>query len=223
MSTQLIELIILFAIAAFVLFRLKSVIGTRTGYEAPPDYLSREGAAAEARARVRPLPAEEDEDEAPELLRRASPETRAAIEAMRRADPDFSLSRFIEGARAAYEMILMAYEAGDRDTLRSLLAPEVFEAFDAVIREREARGLHVDARFIGIRDLALEGASFDPSTREAEITLRFVGEMITAVRDAEGRIIEGDPNEIRRQTDVWTFGRRLGSPDPTWLLIATGA
>ena len=221
MSTQLIELIVLFAIAAFVLFRLKSVIGTRTGYEAPPDYLKREGGGGNGRPAPGPAPAEETPEEEG-LSRDLPPGVPEALAVMRRFEPDFSLTRFLEGARAAYEMILMAYEAGDRETLRDLLAPEVYEAFDQVIAERENKGLSVDARFIGIRDLRIENVTCDAESGEADITLRFTGELIAAVRDPEGRIVEGDPNEIRRQTDIWTFSRRMGSSDPAWLLTATG-
>jgi len=220
MSTQMIELIILFAIAAFVLFRLKSVIGTRSGYEAPPDYLKRDPAAQAARADA----ADEAEDEADEAgLGRAIPESaRPALAMMREAEPEFSLGGFLDGARGAYEMILMAYEAGDRDTLDGLLEPDVYAAFEGVIAGRETAGLKVDARFIGVRDLRLESAAFDPATGEGELTLRFVSELVTAVYNAEGRVVEGDPNEVRRQTDVWTFARRMGERDPNWLLSATG-
>jgi predicted lipid-binding transport protein (Tim44 family) len=220
MSTQMIELIILFAIAAFVLFRLKSVIGTRSGYEAPPDYLTRDPAAQAAR----PDPAEEAEEEADEagLARPIPKAAKPALAAMREAEPEFVLGVFLDGARGAYEMILMAYEAGDRDTLRGLLEPDVYAAFESVIAEREAAGLKVDARFVGVRDVRLDSAAFDPATGEGELTLRFVSELITAVHDAEGRVVEGDPNEVRRQTDVWTFARRLGGRDPNWLLSATG-
>ena len=220
MSTQMIELIILFAIAAFVLFRLKSVIGTRTGHEAPPDYLTRDRATHAAH----PDQAEEAEDDADDAgLSRPVPENaRAALAAMREAEPGFSLGVVVEGARGAYEVILMAYESGDRDTLRDLLDDDVYDAFEGVITEREAAGLRVDARFIGVRDLRLENASFDPETGEGELTLRFVGELVTAVHDAEGRVVEGDPSEVRRQTNVWTFARRMGARNPNWLLSATG-
>jgi predicted lipid-binding transport protein (Tim44 family) len=218
MSTQMIELLILFAIAAFVLFRLKSVIGTRTGYEAPPDYLSRDRPTGAAQPDL-----DEDETDDNAGLGRPVPESaKAALTAMREAEPDFSLSGVLEGARGAYEMILMAYEAGDSDTLRGLLAPDVYAAFDTVISERAEAGLKVESRFIGVRDLRLENATFDPATSEGELTLRFVGELITAVYDSEGRVVEGDPNEVRRQTDVWTFSRKMGARDPNWLLSATG-
>ena len=216
----MIELLILFAIAAFVLFRLKSVIGTRTGYEAPPEYMRRERTPGEGRPG--PVGNVEVAEEETGLSRPVPDQALRPLSQMRDAEPDFSLSGFVEGARGAYEMILMAYEAGDREALKDLLAPEVYEAFEASIAQREEQGLKVDARFIGVRDIRLEAASFDASNGEAEITLRFVGEMITAVRDPEGRIVEGDPNEVRRQTDVWTFWRRMGADDPNWLLAATG-
>jgi predicted lipid-binding transport protein (Tim44 family) len=216
----MIELLILFAIAAFVLFRLKSVIGTRTGYEAPPDFQSRDQGVEP----LRPSPVEDpDEGEDMAGLGRPVPESaKPALAAMRVAEPDFSLATFLDGARGAYEMILMAYEAGDRETLRDLLDDDVYDAFEGVIAEREASGLKVEARFIGVRDLRLEAAAFDPATSEGDLTLRFVGELITAVHDSEGRVVEGDPNEVRRQTDVWTFSRRMGARNPNWLLSATG-
>ena len=218
MSTQMIELLILFAIAAFVLFRLKSVIGTRTGYEAPPDYLTRDRAAKTAKSD----PAQDEPEDTAGLGRPAPEPVKAALAAMREAEPTFSLGVFLDGARGAYEMILMAYEAGDRKTLSGLLDVDVYKAFESVIAERAASGLKVDSRFIGVRDLRLENATFDPATGDAELTLRFVGELITSVHDSEGRVVEGDPNEVRRQTDVWTFARRMGARDPNWRLSATG-
>jgi len=218
MSAQMIELIILFAIAAFVLFRLKSVIGTRTGYEAPPDYLTRDPTGAQPA----PVPEADEAHDDSGLTQRLPDSAKQALAAMREAEPDFALATFVDGARGAYEMILMAYESGDRDTLRGLLAPDVFAAFETGIAEREAAGLRVDARFIGVRDLRVEGAEFDRQTSEGEVTLRFVGELITSVRDAEGRVVEGDPNEVHRQTDIWTFSRKMGARDPNWVLAATG-
>jgi len=221
MSAQLIELLILFAIAAFVLYRLKSVIGTRTGYEGSPGYPG-------GKPKEQPEDARQSGDEAEgaalseAIMQDLSPETRRALTEMRAAEPSFDLEEFLDGARSAYEMILMAYESGDRDTLQSLLAPDVYQAFESVIADREAEGLTVEARFIGVRDQRIESVNFDPETAEADLTLRFVGEMITAVRDAENRVVEGDPNEIRRQTDIWTFSRVMGSPNPNWLLTATG-
>lgn len=219
MSFKLIEFIILFAIAAFVLYRLRSVIGTRTGYEPPPAGMP--GRVGGPGGGPRQVPEEEDEIEAA-AVRSLDEEARAALMQIRRVEPGFSLEEFLHGARSAYEMILMAYEEGDRALLQDLLTPDVFAAFDGVIRAREKEGLKVEARFIGVRDLRVESLRFDPDTAEADLTLRFVGEMVTAVRDAENRVVEGDPSEVRRQTDIWTFSRVMGSPNPNWLLSGTG-
>ena len=218
MSPQMIELLILFAIAAFVLFRLKSVIGTRTGYEAPPESRRR---GEEFGSRGEPARAEPTVEDAV-LQRPLAAEAREGLSAMQAVEPNFILQEFLDGARSAYEMILVAFEEGDRSTLRNLLAPDVYRAFESVIAQRETEGLRVETRFIGVRDLRVENIAFDPETHEADVTLRFVGEMITAVRDRENRVVEGDPNEIRRQTDIWTFSRVMGAPDPNWLLTATG-
>ena len=220
MSSDVIELLVLFALAAVVLYRLKTVIGTRTGHEAPPEYIRRQQESHHAGIpQTVPDIASIPEDDAGHALPEGG---RSAVEAIRRIEPGFSTTEFLTGARGAYEMVLMAYEEGDRETLRSLLSPDVYQAFIQGITAREEAGLRVDARFIGIREAAVEGVAFDPDTRIADITVKFVGELITAVRDTENRVVEGDPNEIRRQTDHWTFSREMGSSDPNWLLTGTG-
>lgn len=220
-SSAMIELLILFAIAAFVLYRLKSVIGTRTGYEARPDHLRPHDTGP---AGPESAPGVSDATRAEIAAQHAdlSETSRNAVAGMIEAEPDFSLEGFLEGARSAYEIILMAYEEGDRQTLRDLLAPDVYDAFEQVISRRDADGLKVEARFIGIRESRVESVAFDPDTREADITVRVTGELITAVRDPENRVVEGDPNEIRKQKDRWTFSRVMGSQSPNWLLTATG-
>lgn len=225
MSSDTIELLVLIALAAVVLYRLRSVIGTRTGHEGTPDYVrrreearKREEAAAHPGPVAVPDPADpEDEPEPP-----VTGDSAEALKRIREVEPDFDVHEFVGGARGAYEMILMAYEEGDRETLRSLLAPDVYTAFESGIAGRESQGLSVEARFIGVREAAVEEIGFEPDTRIADVTVRFVGELITAVRDSENRIVEGDPNEVRRQSDVWTFSREMGSVDPNWLLTGTG-
>ena len=133
MSTSIIELLVLFGIAAFVLYRLKGVLGTRTGYEEPPDYLRRGGAGRNRGSGPRPADPASD---AAGADADAPPEMREALARMRAAEPDFDLTEFVEGARGAYEMIVMAYQEGDRATLKDLLAPDVFAAFEGVIADR---------------------------------------------------------------------------------------
>lgn len=224
MPTGLIETIILAGIALFLLFKLRSVLGTKTGFE------EQQGHAAPPRAepsRVNPVPmppALDDEEAATEDARLAGgdPAIADALGAMRAAEPGFSAAGFLGGAKGAFEMILMAFETGDTATLQRFLAPDVYEGFAAAIAERQNLGYTVEARFIGVRDARIAAARFDNQTGEAEIAIRFTAELISTVRDSENRIVEGDPNEIRRETDTWTFARRMGSSDPNWLLVATG-
>ena len=218
----MLELLALMALAGFVLYRLKSVIGTRTGHEGPPDFARRQQQQADAPAGPVAVPDPEpyDDDDADEHVPAGSEEP---LDKIRAIEPGFDLRDFAQGARGAYEMILMAYEEGDRSTLQSLLAPDVFKAFESGIEAREEQGLRVEARFIGVREAEVEEIAFEDGSNIADISIRFVGELITAVRDQENRIVEGDPNEIRRQSDVWTFSREMGSSDPNWLLTGTGS
>jgi predicted lipid-binding transport protein (Tim44 family) len=120
-------------------------------------------------------------------------------------------------------MILMGFENGDLDNLVPLLSRDVFESFDEVVQLREREGLRVEANFVGLRELVLSEASFDPATREAEITIRFVGELTSVVRDRDGNVVEGDANAIKQQRDIWTFARSMGADNPNWRLVATEA
>lgn len=222
MPTGIIELIILAAIALFLLFRLRSVLGTKTGFEENHGHVPAPRAEP---SRVNPVPLPPGPDEAAEedmSVAGGDAAIAEALGAMRRAEPSFSAEGFMQGARGAFEMILMAFETGDTATLRRFLAPDVYEGFASAIAERQKLGYTVEARFIGVRDARLTAARFDEATSEAELAIRFTAEMITAVRDASHRVVEGNPNEIRRETDTWTFARRMGSPDPNWLLVATG-
>jgi predicted lipid-binding transport protein (Tim44 family) len=144
-----------------------------------------------------------------------------ALTQMKQAEPSFAVGPFLSGAKSAYEMILMAFERGELDEVRSFLSPEVAQAFDSVIADRKARGLTTTAQYLGTRETALAGAEFNRDTRTAEISVRFVGEMIVATRDAEGTVVDGDAKSPRKQRDTWTFARQMGQNDPNWQLVAT--
>jgi predicted lipid-binding transport protein (Tim44 family) len=219
MGSQMIQIIILAAIALFLILRLRNVLGTREGYEKPQEM---PGPARPRRERS--FEVIEGGSADPDIADFVEPDTPAgqALAAMKRVDPNFNVAEFAHGARAAYEMLVMAYENGDLDTLRQYLSPEVFQPFEAAIEARRAKGYKVDASFAGIREVRLVDAHFDPAKSEADITMRFVGELTSVVRDPEGRIVEGAPNEIKQQADVWTFSRDMTSDNPNWLLTGTG-
>ena len=219
MSNPLIQLIVLAAIAIFLILRLKNVLGTRDGFEQPPKVEPPE--TARRRFDVIDGNAEPDDSDIRDHADPGSPAA-AALTRMKQIEPSFHLGDFLNGAKSAYEMILMAFERGDLSEVRPFLAPPAADAFQGVIDERKAAGQTVEAQYIGTRETALAGAEFDETSREAEISVRFTGEMIVATRDASGVVVDGDPKSARKQRDVWTFARQMGQDDPNWRLVATG-
>ncbi|MGB3407760.1 MAG: Tim44/TimA family putative adaptor protein [Jannaschia sp.] len=218
MDDPVIQLLVLAAIALFLVIRLKNVLGTRTGFE-KPKVMAPGGERAVRRdfEVIEGGPDLDITDHAPD-----GSDSAKALAAMKLAEPGFVVDEFIGGARGAYEMILMAFENGDLSSVQPFLSDEVYEAFLSVIADREDKGLKIEAHFVGVRETSLESADFDRSTNEGQVTIRFVGELTSVVRDTEGTIVEGNPNEIKKQRDIWTFGRVMGSDDPNWKLVATG-
>ncbi|MDT0681473.1 Tim44/TimA family putative adaptor protein [Roseicyclus sp. F158] len=221
MSAAVIQLLVLAGIAIFLIVRLKSVLGTREGYEKPTLPANE---TPNSRPANRPEfevieggPDRDIVDHVPE-----DSESAKAIAAMKNAEPSFNVGEFLSGARGAYEMILMAFEQGDLTEVRPFLADDVYQAFADVVAERDAQGLTVDANFVGLREIGIVEATYDRAEEMAEITVRFVGELTSVVKDAAGEVIEGDAQTIRRQRDVWSFARKMGVGDPNWKLVATG-
>jgi predicted lipid-binding transport protein (Tim44 family) len=220
MGSQMIQIIILAGIALFLVLRLRSVLGTRDGFEKPPGV----PAPTTPARRDRSFEVIEGGGPDPDIADFIDAESAAgrALAAMKKVDPSFSVHDFSHGARQAYEMIVMAYENGDLDTLREFLSPEVYQPFAEAIEARRAKGYTVQADFVGIREVSLVDAHFDPATSEADVSVRFLGELTSVVRDPEGAVVEGDPKEIKQQRDVWTFTRNMASDNPNWLLTGTG-
>ncbi|MFN0113567.1 MAG: Tim44/TimA family putative adaptor protein [Paracoccaceae bacterium] len=219
MSSAVIQLLVLAGVAIFLILKLRSVLGTREGFQKPPAPLSPPG-AARSQDGFEVIEGGPDRDISDHVAEDS--EVARALAAMKLADPTFTVSGFLQGARAAYEMILMAFERGEIEKVRSFLSEDVYRSFEEVVSDRRSRGLTTTSEFAGLRELALQAVEFDRSTTEAEVTVRFVADLVTSTRDAAGQLVEGNPNAARKQRDVWTFARRMGSSDPNWLLIATG-
>ncbi len=217
MNSSLIQLLVLAGIAVFLILKLRSVLGSREGFEKPA------------------LPADSQRPQ-PKLVPPTAPDgvdlditdhvpagspAAAALAAMKQAEPGFSVGEFLHGARGAYEMILMAFERGDIDPVRPFLADEVEASFTQAINARERDGQTVEANFLGLREMALSDAEYDATTRTAEITLRYTGELTSLTRNKAGEIIDGSATEVKRQRDAWTFARRMGVQDPNWQLVGT--
>lgn len=217
MNSPIIELLVLAGIAVFLFLRLRNVLGTRDGYEKPPV-----AAPSDRPSKKRDFevieggPDHDIVDHVPE-----GSDAAKALAAMKRVEPSFGVSDFLSGARGAYEMILMGFERGNIEDLRPFLASDVFETFSEVVAQRQQQGLTVEGEFIGVREMSLHDARFDETSRRAEVTVKFVGELTSVVKNAEGEIVEGSPTEIQRHKDIWTFGRIMGSDDPNWQLVAT--
>jgi predicted lipid-binding transport protein (Tim44 family) len=217
MNSSLLPLLVLAGIAIFLILRLRSVLGTREGFEKPVERSA--PTRSDPRRDFEVIEGGPDHDIIDHV--EDGSESAKALAAMKLAEPGFQVGEFLGGAKGAYEMILMAFENGDVEGLRDFLADDVMETFEMVIDQRREQGLHIDASFIGVRETSLHAASFDRSTSEGEITVRFVAELSSVVKNAEGEIVEGDPNEIKRQRDVWTFARTMGESNPNWVLVAT--
>jgi predicted lipid-binding transport protein (Tim44 family) len=218
MDSPVIQLLVLAGIAIFLILRLRSVLGTREGYERPPEAAS--PPRPESRRSFDVIEGGADHD-ITDHVPAGSPAAQALAK-MKRIEPDFNVTEFLSGARQAYEMILMGFERGAMDDLVPLLSRDVFESFDEVVQTRERAGLRVEATFMGVREVELVNAAFDATQKEAELTVRFVGELASVVRDREGKVVEGDLNVVKQQRDVWTFARRMGTDNPNWKLVGTG-
>jgi len=220
MNSSLISLLVLAGVAVFLILRLRSVLGTRDGFEKPPVGGPAQPARAEKRPEFDVIEGGPDRDIS-DHVGDGTPSAKA-LAAMKMAEPGFSVHEFLEGARGAYEMILMAFERGDLSPVRGFLSDDVAHSFQQVIDQREEQGLSVDAHFVGVREVSLKSASFDRASNEGEIDVRFTGELTSVVKDREGKVVEGSATEIKRQRDVWSFARVMGASDPNWQLAATG-
>ena len=215
MNSPILQLLVLAGIAVFLILRLRSVLGTRDGHEPAPSAKTGPSPRPHNLEVIEGGPDRDITDHVPE-----DSESAAALAEMKRAEPSFGVGDFLSGARGAYEMILMAFERGDMEGVKDFLSEDVYASFAEVVANREEQGLTIEAEFIGIRDMTLANANFENSV--AEITVKFVGELVSVVRGKDGEIVEGEPSKAKRQKDVWTFERSMGADDPNWRLVATG-
>lgn len=230
--------IIAIAISVVVIFQLRSVLGKRTGSERPPfdPYSSKDESKLEKSTgdNVVAMPKrpgapepvmnpqlDEGQDVTAVIDRLAETGT-ALNEGLRKiveVDPGFDPDGFLDGARSAYEYIVTAFAAGDRGTLENLLSEDVYNGFSTAITDREARKETIDFSFVGINKANIVSADLNDGL--ARVQVNFKSELIQAIIDEEGRVVDGDPNAVDEVTDIWTFERDTSSGDPNWKLIAT--
>ena len=227
--------IIFLALAVFIFLRLRNVLGQRTGNERPPyDRAARNVVHGTQDNNVVPIPgtviaqaplAPTADIAAPSDRWKgiAEPGTALAqgLDAIAAQDSSFDPRHFLSGARSAYEMIVLAFANGDRRALKDLLSSDVYDSFEAVIRDREKHEQKTETRFVSIDKAELVGA--EGRDKFAQLTVRFVSQMISVTRDKAGTIVEGNPDKVTDITDVWTFARDTTSRDPNWKLVGTGS
>jgi predicted lipid-binding transport protein (Tim44 family) len=224
---QFLDIIFFAMVAAFLILRLRSVLGRRTGHEQQhaEGHMRRRGRIGANDAKPDAVPAGPiDIDEVEREMSRAagpgaSQDTAAGLTQIKLADPAFDPEEFLAGARSAFSMIIAAFAAGDRDTLHQLVSDDVLVDFIAAINAREAAGETMEHRLVSLS--AARIASAEMRGRTAFVEVEFVSEQLNVVRDAEGEVVDGDPDQPDEVVDLWTFCRDTDGEDPTWTLVVT--
>ena len=223
------EIIVLAMVAGFIALRLVSVLGRRSDDDPTRENPRREnpygmGQPPErADGNVTQLPGTESiagpRDQASDIYVDYNSPVGQVLSRIRSADRNFDPETFVGGARGAYAMIIEAFAAGDRDTLKPLLSDDVFDGFSQAIADREAMKHQAQTKVVDILKSDITDASLEKGV--AEVTVTFVAEMISVVRDEEDRTVDGNPSDPETVTDIWTFSRPTKSRDPNWFLVAT--
>ena len=228
--------VLVIVVAIVVLFRLRSVLGTRTGNERTPLQRAQQNQTqapkpandekpAAVRATALPLPPADAERRALKLtaeieqLSHGDEHVKSGLQAIVDADPTFAPKAFLEGAKSAYEMIVTAFATGDRKTLKNLLEKDVYDGFEQAIAAREAKGHKIDFTFVGLPKSEIAAAELDK--RDSRVAVQFNAEVVQATRDKDGALVEGNADQVQTIADEWTFARNIKSRDPNWKLVAT--
>ena len=215
---QFFDVVLLALLAGFIAFRLYSVLGRRTGNERTPD-TARPNPQPAPKENLRTLP-DRSGLSATTPVGATSSLSRALLD-IKLYDRNFDGEHFLSGARAAYEMIVTAFAHGDRDVLKPLLSPEVFETFDHAIKERETKKERVEFTFLSLKSARITAAEMKGQT--AELTVAFNSQVMLAGYDPNGALIEGDAKTPQDIVEYWTFARDVRSGNPNWTLISTTA
>ncbi|MDC3025335.1 Tim44/TimA family putative adaptor protein [bacterium] len=216
----MLQIFILAAVAIFLFWRLRAVLGSRDGFEKTLKEIKESSDVVSNPEVIDETKNDSPDDDIFDYVEENS-KNAEVFKKMKEFDSDFSVNKFVSGAKMAYEIILMAFERGDTEKLTTLLEKKVLTSFKSVIDKRKKDGFIVDAKFIGMRDIRIINASFSQKTTIADVTLSFKSEITTVVKDSKGTIIEGHPDEIKKQKDTWVFTKKLSEKSPKWLLKST--
>jgi predicted lipid-binding transport protein (Tim44 family) len=228
-NMAIMDILLFAAVAAFLILRLRSILGRRTGAEDAERWNRRPPERTTERAEQTPdnvtpfpgatRPLDSSSKEVAAKIVMGSPALQLGLDEIVRSDPDFAPDAFVQGARGAFEMILLAYAQGDTDTLKPLLAPDVFAGFAGAIRERQTAKQTLETTLVGIRSADITVLRM--AGRMAEVTVKFVTEQVNVLRDADGKPVDGEAAAVQKLTDLWTFARDTRSQSPDWMLVRT--
>ena len=218
---QFLDIVLFAMVAAFLVLRLRSVLGKKTGHQQPrQDPISRRKQDSETDASVAETPSlNQSSQSGPSDTVDLEDPLMLGIAEIKTVDNTFDPEEFADGARGAFEMIVQGFAEGDKDTLQMLLAQEVYESFEGAIDERGEAEETLESTIIGIKAADVIEAGVE--SQHALVTVKFVSDQVNLTRDSEDRIVDGDPNQVTEITDIWTFSRDTQSRDPNWKLVET--
>ena len=222
----MVQIIVLAAVAFFLFWRLKSVLGSRQGFENSKQNSDNKTKSANQKSNgkqnediidVKPNAIDEDVADYVE----ENSEQFKTLTHMKSIEEGWMVSHFVSGAKLAYEEILMAFENGDLKKIKKMTSNEVYLTFKDVIDDRNAKGLRVEASFGGVRDIRIKDVKLNKRSLEASITMVFRCDISYSIKDKNDKLLEGGSDNVKKQKDVWTFARKLNSDIPNWYLIKT--
>ena len=220
----MVQIIVLAAVAFFLFWRLRSVLGSRQGFEKLNKNVNEKTKSSKINAnsddKIIDLKSTNIDEEIADYVDEKSEQFKTLSE-LKTLEDGWQVSHFVSGAKLAYEEILMAFENGDLNKIKKLSSKDVYTAFKEVIDDRIQKGLQVEAIFGGVRDIRIKDVKLNKKNLEANITMVFQCDITYSIKDKNNKIIEGGPDKVKKQKDVWTFTRKMNSDIPNWYLTKT--
>jgi len=220
----MVQIIVLAAVAFFLFWRLRSVLGSRQGFEKLNKKVDKKTKSSKIDSnsddKIIDIKSTNIDEEIADYVDENSEQFKTLSE-LKKLEDGWQVSHFVSGAKLAYEEILMAFENGDLSKIKKLSSKDVYTAFKEVIDDRNQKGLQVEAIFGGVRDIRIKDVKLNKKNLEANITMVFQCDITYSIKDKNNKIIEGGPDKVKKQKDVWTFTRKMNSDIPNWYLTKT--
>ena len=220
----MVQIIVLAAVAFFLFWRLRSVLGSRQGFEKLNKNVDKKTKSSKINSniddKIIDIKSTNIDEEIADYVDENSEQFKTLSE-LKKLEDGWQVSHFVSGAKLAYEEILMAFENGDLSKIKKLSSKDVYTAFKEVIDDRNQKGLQVEAIFGGVRDIRIKDVKLNKKNLEANITMIFQCDITYSIKDKNNKIIEGGPDKVKKQKDVWTFTRKMNSDIPNWYLTKT--